>query len=241
MNKEKEIDVDILSFGHSRMKSFRSREAFDFTIGKIAGDGHINKKNQLEIDQKDFSYTQWNQNETRRFGLSTQKAGISEVRRTRFDKEKLTSVKTTSFRCYSQALFGEFRRAFYIEKRPTDPTYGRDSPFRKWYPPELTNWFTSPYSLAVFYMDDGGLDNGSISISTGEVSTEEVLFLKDLLKRNFNFNFVPMNVSADKATANYVYKGLYLQWNSRQDFYNLVAPTVLKVPCMHSKLNFLPK
>lgn len=233
--------IETLAFGHSRMKPFHSREAFDFTIGKIAGDGHVNKKNQLEIDQKDFNYTQWNQSETRRLGLSTQKAGISEVRRTRLDKKKLTSVKTTSYRCYSQALFREFRRAFYIDKRPTDPTYGRDSPFRKWYPPQFASWFTSAYSLSIFYMDDGGVDNGSISISTGEVSTDEVLFLKDILKRNFDLNFTTVNAPADKATANYVYKGLYLQWDSRQKFYNLVAPTVLNVPCMHYKLDFLPK
>ena len=234
-------NINTLAFGHSRKKPFYSREAFDFTVGKIAGDGHINKKNQLENHQKDFEYTQWNQNETRRLGLSTQKAVISEVLRTRFDKKKRTSVKTTSYRCYTQALFGEFRRTFYIEKRPTDPTYGRDSPFRKWYPPELAYWFTSAYSLAIFFMDDGGVDNGSISISTGEVSTEEVLFLKDILKTNFNLNFTTINAPANKATANFVYKGLYLQWDSRQYFYNLVAPTVLKVPCMHYKLDFLPK
>ena len=231
--------MDILSFGHSRMKPFKSREAFDFTVGKVLGDGHINKKNQLEIDQKDFLYTQWNQNETRRLGLSTKKAGISQVNRTRVDKEKQTSVKTTSYRCYSQALFGEFRDSFYVEKQPTDPTYGRDSPFRKGYPPQLAYWFTSAYSLAIFFMDDGGIDNGSISISTGEVSTKEVLFLKDILKNNFNF--VTINVPAEEATANSVYKGLYLQWESRQRFYDLVAPTVLQVPSMHYKLNFLPK
>lgn len=234
-------NINTLAFGHSRKKAFYSREAFDFTVGKIAGDGHINKKNQLEIDQKDLEYTRWNQNETRRLGLSTQKAVISEVQRTRVDETKGTSVKTTSYRCYSQALFGEFRRIFYIEKRPTDPTYGRDSPFRKWYPSELAYWFTSAYSLAIFFMDDGGVDNGSISISTGEVSTEEVLFLKDIFKTNFNLNFTTINAPANKATANFVYKGLYLQWDSRQDFYNLVAPTVLKVPCMHYKLDFLPK
>jgi hypothetical protein len=43
-------DSDTLAFGHSRMKFFHSREAFDFTIGKIAGDGHINKKNQLDAE-----------------------------------------------------------------------------------------------------------------------------------------------------------------------------------------------
>ena len=90
-------------------------------------------------------------------------------------------------------------------------------------------------------MDDGGVDNGSISISTGEVSTKEVLFLKDILKNNFNLNFVTINVPAEEATANSVYKGLYLQWESRQRFYDLVAPTVLQVPSMHYKLNFLPK
>jgi hypothetical protein len=115
------MTLDILSLGHSRRKPFKSREAFDFTLGKILGDGHINKKNQLEIDQKDFLYTQWNQNETRRLGLSTQKAGISEVNRTRVDKEKQTSVKTTSSRCYSQALFGEFRDTFYVEKKTYRP------------------------------------------------------------------------------------------------------------------------
>jgi len=90
-------------------------------------------------------------------------------------------------------------------------------------------------------MDDGGVDNGSISISTGEVSTEEVLFLKEILKDNFNLNFVTINAPAEEATENYVLKGLYLQWESRQRFYDLVAPTVLKVPCMHYKLDFLPK
>lgn len=235
------MSKDILSFGHSRKAAYKSLEGFNFTLGKILGDGHINKKNQLEIDQKDFEYTKWNQDETRRLGLSTFKAGISEVNRTRVDKEKGTSVKTTSFRCYSQALFSEFRNVFYVEKQPTDPTYGKDSPFRKGYPPELAYWFTSAYSLAIFFMDDGGVDNGSISISTGEVSTQEVLFLQDILKTNFNLNFGTINVPASEATATNVYKGFYLQWESRQRFYDLVAPTVLKVPCMHYKLKFLPK
>jgi len=79
---------EILSFGHSRMPFFQFREGFDFTLGKILGDGHINKKNQLEIDQKDFEYTQWNQSETRRLKLSTEKATITKSTRIRVDKKK---------------------------------------------------------------------------------------------------------------------------------------------------------
>jgi hypothetical protein len=40
-------NINTLGFGHSRKKLIYSREAFDFTVGKIAGDGHRNKKNQL--------------------------------------------------------------------------------------------------------------------------------------------------------------------------------------------------
>jgi hypothetical protein len=141
-----------LGFGHSRRKTFYNREAFDFTVGKILGDGHINKKNQLLIDQKQLEYTQWNQTETRRLGLSSDTATILMTQRRRLNKETLEYTYHTSYRCYCSALFREFRQKFYVLKSSSDPTYGRGSIYRKCYPDELASWLTSPYALAIFYM-----------------------------------------------------------------------------------------
>lgn len=228
-----------LGFGHSRLATFYNRESFDFTLGKILGDGHINKKNQLEIDQKDFEYTQWNQNETRRLQLSSGKATISPVKRKRLDKETLEYSQSTSYRCYSSALFRQFRDKFYVRKTPEDPTFGRDSPYRKAYPAELGDWLTSPYSLAIFYMDDGGIQQQSPYFSTGEVSTREVLFLKEVLEKNFELEFTLRKVAKEKATPTYVYAGLHLRRAYREHFFELVAPTVMQVPCMRYKLDFI--
>ena len=63
--------------------------------------------------------------------------------------------------------------------------------------------------------------------------------MQEILKDNFDLNFIPTRVQTNKATENYVYRNLYLQWNSRQHFYDLVAPTVFQIPCMHTKLNFV--
>ncbi len=227
-----------LGFGHSRRQKFYNREAFDFTLGKILGDGHINKKNQFEIDHSIRDYTAWNQSETRRLGLSSDSATIGSVNRRRLNKETLQYTHHTSYRCYSSALFGDFKDKFYIQKLPTDPTYGRGSDYRKRYPEELADWFTSPYALAIFYMDDGGLQQKSAYFSTGEVSTEEVLFLKDILETNFGLEFVARRSNQDQENATFVYRGLLLRRRSREQFFNLVAPTVMQIPCMQYKLDF---
>lgn len=233
-------DPPILGFGHSRCRTFYNREAFDFTIGKILGDGHINEKNQLEIDQKQREYTQWNLKQTRRLGLSSDNATITICKRRRLNKETLEYTHHTSYRCYSSALFKEFRQNFYVLKQPSDPTYGRGSIRRKCYPAELRNWLTSPLSLAVFYMDDGGVQQQSAYFSTGEVSTEEVLFLKDILETNFGLEFTTCKASQKHKTETetFVYRGLLLRRKSRERFFNLVATTVMQVPCMHYKLDF---
>ena len=195
------------------------------TRGKILGDGHINSKNQLIIDQSKLEYTQWNQEETRRLGLSSNKATISTTQRRRLNKKTNQYTHHTSYRFYCSALFKEFKQKFYVLKAPSDPTYGRGSDHRKCYPDELASWLTSSYALAIFYMDDGGVQQQSASFSPGEVSIEEVLFLKDILQTNFGLEFTSSH-------------GLLLRRSSRAQFLNLVAPTVMQVSCMHYKLDF---
>lgn len=232
------FDPPILGFGHSRQRTFYDREAFDFTLGKILGDGHINKKNQLEIDQKQKQYTEWNQNEMRRLGLCSQTATITQATRMRVDPQTSKTVRTTSHRCYSSALFGDFRKKFYVEKTPEDPTFGRGSSFRKAYPPELEQWFTSPYSLAIFYMDDGGLQENCAYFSTGEVSTREVLFVQHIFETNFGLKCTLSKVATTVSTKTSVYRGLRVRKESTQKFFDLVSPTIANVPCMLSKLYF---
>lgn len=228
-----------LGFGHSRRKPFYNREAFNFTVGKLLGDGHINKKNQLLIEQKQLEYTEWNQRETKRLGLSSETARILSTKRRRLNKETLEYTHHTSYRCCCSALFKEFRQKFYVLKSLSDPSYvadalrGRGSIYRKCYPEELASWLTSPYTLAIFYMDDGGVQQKSAYFSTGEVSTEEVLFLKDILETNFGLEF-----TLCRGTGNYVYRGLLLRRRSRAQFLDLVAPTVTQVACMRYKIDF---
>ncbi len=213
-----------------------TRETFDFVLGNVLGDGYIhNKKCYLQIDQSIKEYSEWKRAEALRLNiLGTSK--ITETKRKRVDKITGKITHSSSYRFYTSSLFSEWRY-LYVEKQPGDPTYGRgDSIFRKRIVPEMEQWFISPYTLAIFYMDDGGIQSDTAYFSTGALPPNEVTLLEKVLKNNFNLEFTrrePDSIDSDSYAA-----GLLLRKECLPEFIKLIKPTIDKVPCMKYKLDF---
>ena len=194
-------------------------------LGKILGDGHLHKtRGQLVIDQSLRDYTVWNQKKCVELNIGTTAANIHVVHRVRKDKETGLKTETTSYRYQCRSLFKHWRKYFYKEKVPGDPTYGSgDSIYRKCLPEQLPNWMCSPIALAVLYMDDGGIDNGGFAFAPGELPKEEIYFLRDIIATNYGLTFTPLS-------------DLRLTTSSNADFLRIVGPIINDVPCMHYKL-----
>lgn len=217
---------------------FFDEKAFAFTLGNLLGDGHIHRsKNQLHVDQANLEYTVWKKRQAEQLRLATLEAKVSEVHRTRVDKVTGKETKTTSFRFYCRSLFKEWRPYFYTEKKPTDPTFGSgNSLYRKCIPQQLPEWFTSPYALAIFYLDDGGVLGGSAYFATGELPSNEVLLFKQAMEQNFGLEFLPPTQRTNPSGS---YRaGLLLRRRSLPRFVELVEPVVEQVPSLRYKLQF---
>jgi LAGLIDADG DNA endonuclease family len=221
------------------------REAFDYVLGSILGDGSIHKtKGQLVIDQSIRNYTIWKYLEAARLGLATPKTReeleiqyTKPTTRRRLNKQTQQTIQTFSYRGYTKALFKAWRPIFYTEKKIGDPTFDptktSHSSFRKKIPAEIGKWLTSPYSLAIFYMDDGSFVDNSALIRTGEIPKSEVQLLQQALAQNFGLETTIRNENTS-SMAIYVCRD---SWNT---FKTLVEPTILQIPEMHYKLGYLP-
>jgi hypothetical protein len=155
---------------------------------------------------------------------------LKPLTRTRIDKITKHETKTVSYRDYTLGLFKSWRPIFYTKKEIGDPTYGRgNSVYRKKIPKQIINWFTSPYSLAIWYMDDGCFMDNSALIRTGEIPESEVKLLQHTLKTNFGLE---TTIRRDRDVA----ASIYIRRESWEKFKQLVEPTVLQVPEMIYKL-----
>lgn len=220
------------------VEGFFNAEASDFTLGQLLGDGHIHAtKYQLHIDQAIKEYSVWKKQEAERLQLATNVSKVLETSRKRQDKKTGAITTSVSYRFSCRGLFKDWRQHFYVEKKPGDPTYGLGkSIYRKCVPPNIADLFKSPYALAIFYMDDGGVQVGTAYFATGELPDNEVELLRDALKKNFNLEFTT-RTQTQLGNQSYA-AGLLLRRESLQTFVELVRPTISKVPCMIYKLKF---
>lgn len=223
----------------NRNTTIKTREAFDYALGSVLGDGSIhNTKGQLVIDQSVKAYTIWKYKEAARLGLATPISEIEfnatpETKRQRKDLKTGKVTSTVSYRRYTLGLFKSWRSIFYTLKVPTDPTYGRgNSKYRKKIPDNIFEWFTSPYSLAIFYMDDGCFVDNSALFRTGEIPVREVKMLQQALKLNFDLESTIQNKEDQPAS-------IYVRRCSWEKFKQLVEPTISQVPEMTYKLGKL--
>lgn len=188
----------------------------------------------MSVDHADRIYVEWKKSKMVELGIATETSKIQVVTRERLDPKKKTRVQTTSYRFESRSLYEEWHRPFYVLKQEPDPTLnpnkGTRNKRRKQFPCELVFWFNHPLALAVFYMDDGGVQSNQAYFATGEVSAREVKFMQYALKRNFD-------LETSTRYAKDVPVGLLVRRKDCGKFVKLVEPYVNLVPTMRYKLN----
>jgi len=186
-------------------------------IGNVLGDGGIyvhknlsGKSGQYYVKQslKYQDYIFWLFNELRNICPSS-------------PKQRKDNKQWYFYSRYLENLI-EIRKAFY---------HGR----KKIIPSNIKQWFTSPLSLAVWYMDDGGLDyrpkdHYNFSLTTNAFSLEENYLLIDMLRENFGIETtVQTPLCRGKR-----YPEIYIGVAGREKFLSLVKPYILD--CFSHKL-----
>lgn len=161
------INFEKRKFEKSKKRSFSNRQK-QIIVGTLLGDGCIAKHGLLSRlmlgqceKQKDFLI--WKANEL----------GINKVY-VREDKRGNSIMYVCN--SYTHTYYEALRKKFYINNVKTIPS-------------NIANYLT-PLSVAVWYMDDGTLQNKtSMQFCTDGFSYRENQFLKDALKVKFDVNF----------------------------------------------------
>jgi len=206
--------------------------AFAISLGHLLGDGCIRKDGKrMTVEQKHKDYVEWKHSEMGRLGLVGPDWTITSVVHKRTDKKTGLVTENVAYRFETRSLYEEWDPAFYVYKQPGDPAYkeGQAPRRRKRFPPELISWFNHPLALAVFYMDDGGVQNNQPYFATGEVPLQEVLNMQQALKENFGLD-------TSIRYAKNVAVGLLVRRTDCPRFMDLVVPYVKQVPSMSQKL-----
>jgi hypothetical protein len=118
----------------------------------------------------------------------------------------------------------EFYRTFYPKGKKIVPN-------------EISRLINSPLALAVWYMDDGGLDwrpksHYAFRLNTDSFNLEGVSRLKRMLKRNFGIESSIQNPTCRGKK----YFKLYIGTQGRDKFLALIKPHLLKFKCFSHKL-----
>jgi hypothetical protein len=191
-----------------RMNSFQEA----VLIGTLLGDGSLvanaygkNYRLRIEHQKAQKEYVEWKYHVFKEWCLSKPKFRI----------------KTNSwyFRTISHPVFTRYRNLFYQEGR-------------KIVPKRIDLLLRDPISLAVWFMDDGGIqaDKRNPSISTHSFTKRENLLLRKVLWQNFG---IETNLNWDG-------KGnrLYIPKRSLKRFVSLISPYIL--PSMKYKIPLTP-
>jgi len=185
-------------------------------IGSILGDGWIDTPSKggsrwiIKYDDKYLPYLNWLYLKLRSFGLCEMKSKSGNYHQHYF------STKT------SQEIV-VWRKLFYPKGKKIIPN-------------SIEKLLIDPISLAVWYMDDGTLDNRSknhfnASIATYCFSYVECLLLAETLMKNFK-----IKARVHKCTMRgKTYYRLYIKSESMNSFINLISKHVQ--PCMAYKIN----
>lgn len=183
-------------------------------LGSILGDGHLckiigaakNSRLQLYHGIKQKEYIQYKIDLLKNYNLNGKLSYINS---------KDTRVKAGFSESYgsksvSHPIFSYYRTNFYIDNV-------------KVLNKEILKKLDA-FGLAIWFMDDSSKATSGYQIQTCSFSKEEIVFLMELLKQNFNID----------ATYQQHDNILYIKANSVETFNNLVEPYV--IPSMKYKL-----
>ena len=198
-------------------KEISSREK-EIIIGSILGDMHIamlKRSARLEITHsiKQKEYVFWKYSELERYTSS--KPREVKIYDARYEK----IYTQWRFATVIDSEFARFHNIFYENKI-------------KIIPKNIQEILTSPLSLAVWFMDDGGRRNDSygLFLNTLSFTLGEHKLLQDCLKNNFSL----------ETRIHWIQDGyrLYIPSKFARHFCELVYPYL--IPIMYYKLSFNP-
>ncbi len=179
----------------------------DILVGLLLGDGN------LEFDGYKSSRLQIKQAESKKEYVLWLFDRFKETVRTP-PKQRLDTMQWY-FGTRSTPDFEYFRTIFYQNRR-------------KIVPRTIGELFRSPITLAVWYMDDGGLDyrlksHYSFTLSTDAFRIEEVRLLQNVLKKRFNIQS-SIQTPSSRGTK---YVKLYIGKDGRDRFLETIQPHIL--------------
>lgn len=189
------------------MRCELSKTQRDILVGLILGDG------SLEYDGHKGTRLQVKQSEERKEYVLWLYRHFAELTKTPPQQRKDTGQWYFGTRFYED--FEEMRQIFY-DKRT------------KIVPQDITEWFDSPLTLAVWFMDDGRLDfreksHYAYHISTDSFTESEVRILQSVLIEKFGI-LAKTYLSLCRGKR---YAKLYIGKEGRDMFTRTVAPYIL--------------
>jgi hypothetical protein len=182
----------------------------EFIIGSLLGDGHITLNHRLENSRKN------NNSKLSIKHANTQKEYC-------LYKESLIKkyIKTYIIEGYKEDKRGWNVKPFIILETSQNISFNKYR--EEWYkenkiiPQSVYNEIT-PFSLAIWYQDDGSKhSSGGYYLFTNCFTIEENKFLCKILKERFNITAVIHNINKPS---------LYIKKESREDFKNLILPYI---------------
>ena len=179
-----------------------SDKQFQILIGCLLGDAYITKLGKIQIEQSDKQkdYLNWKYQELASISYGYPKEVI------RFDKKD--NRVTKSLRFWTRQYFRNLRDKFYQGKQ-------------KIFPIDLADW-TTPLTIAIWYMDDGCYSSNRCIFSTESFDDLSKNALVEKLK---SFNIQTILKRNGK---------LEIRKNSFKKFFELVKPYIH--PSMYYKL-----
>lgn len=183
-----------------------------FIIGTLLGDGSIQKfdprflNSNLSIAHgyKQKEYVEWKFNFLKQYFLTPNKISHNIVKDIRMKSGEFEEYR---FKSLTHPIFTKYRTIFY--------------PNGKKIVPEIVRNLTE-FGLAIWYMDDGNVTTYSFELNTHGFIKEDVIFLIEVLKRNFNLDCTLVN---DKRSSGYK---IYILASSRDRFIKLISPYILQ-------------
>ena len=167
--------MPLIFTARKNQKLIVSKRQFDILVGSILGDAYITKLGKIQIEHaiSQTDYLRWKFKELSSISYS----GISFVKRIRNRKE------TYSCRFWTRQFFKSLRAKFYQSRH-------------KCIPPEIVKLLT-PFSLAVWYMDDGHLekDRKRCIIATDGFDLKDLEILQSALYKRFK---IDVTIKKDK-------------------------------------------
>ncbi|TSC55983.1 MAG: homing endonuclease [Parcubacteria group bacterium Greene0714_21] len=203
--------------GSLRQSAISSREK-EIILGTILGDAHLsmlkfNARLELGHSETQKAYVFWKYQELKKF------TGTKPVQFENFDQRAQKTYVQWRFKTKTHTYFTELWKLFYKGKRKIVPS-------------KIVSLLTSPLTLAVWYMDDGGRRNDcyGVFLNTLSFTKRENEILAECLQRNFSLN----------PRIHWIQDGyrLYIPSRDAQKFSALVDPYLLDL--MKYKLPYNP-